>query len=64
MAIINCNDGCGKGIKISKSTDDKNEICIKFVNGDQSLGTIYLGKKEIKMFKKEIDKILKRKDIK
>jgi hypothetical protein len=57
MPIIKCNDGCGKGIKILKSTDDKNEICIKFVNGDQSLGTIYLGKKEINILKKEMDKI-------
>jgi hypothetical protein len=62
MLIIKCNDGCGKEIKILKSVDDKNEICIKFVNGDQSLGTIYLGKKEIKELKKEIGKILKRKE--
>jgi hypothetical protein len=60
MSAIKCNDGCGKGIKILKSVDDKNEICIKFVNGDQSLGTIYLGKKEINMLKKEINKITRK----
>jgi hypothetical protein len=62
MPIIKCNDGCGKGIKILKSTDDKNEICIKFISDEQNFGTIYLGKKEINMLKKEIDKILKKRN--